>query len=292
MNKIILQFIILLFAHMVLFSQQTNTIKSFQNSLKASISLEQGSLTLDKASSSVNEKDRIALKNAMLKDGDLLINFEVAKFRSPEKKLNLKVLPYITSMSGEKLVAQPKSIEGNFNNKYNTKPQQLQLIWNDFQDQYRLAEESVTLHLQGDLIGVTPIDCNNPPIFGKQQKLLHYIIGGLSIGSVITGYALENSSDDLYLQYRGEVFEGASNAIATSTYNKANNRNKAAGLLKTAGYSVFAANAAVYIFRQIRYNQKKKDYDYYCEQKKWNVQPFLNVESENAYAGMLVALKF
>ena len=292
MKKINLLIACLFFNIIFLLGQQENIIKTFEDQLNGNLNLSNGNITIEKSNKTANADNRIILKNAQLKNGDLIINFDLAEFRSPEKKLSLKIQPSVNTQNGEILLAQPKFLEGNFENAYNAKPQQLQLKWNNFQNQYRFGAESIIVKLDGQLIGVPPLDCNNPPIFGKQQKLLHYVIGGLSAGSVITGFVLDDSGKEAYQQYRNEVFEGEPDATATSTYNKANRRNQTGGLMKTVGFTAFGLNAAVYIFRQVRYNQKKKDYDYYCEQKKWRVEPYLNMQSENAYAGMQMAFTF
>jgi len=277
----------------VIIGQQSNIIKTFEDKIKGDLSLVEGQLRLMSSNKKTTTNSRVILKNAQLENGDLIISFDLAEFRNLEKKMTLNIQPSISTVNGEILVAQPKFLEGNLKNSYHNKPQGLQLKWNDFQDHYRFGEINIMLNLRGQLEGVSPIDCNNPPIFGKQQKLLHYVIAGLSVGTVITGYAIENSSNNLYEQYRGEIFEGESDVVATTTYNKANTRNKAGGFLKTASYTVFGINAAVYAFRQIRYKKRKKEYDYYCEQKKkLSIQPYLNFQSENTYAGMQMAFQF
>ena len=145
MKNLYLLIILLVLNANYLSGQQPNSIKTFEHQLQGNLSLLKGQLTLEPADKSVDSENRVVVKTAEINNGDLLINFELAAFRSSEKKLILNVHPIISTPNGEILIAQPKYLEGNLENSFNSKTQQLQIKWNNFQNQYRFGEESIFL---------------------------------------------------------------------------------------------------------------------------------------------------
>ena len=284
-------FILSLLLSCVLYSQDNSLIKTFDSSVEVSFSKTKEEFTWSKQKRSKNN-DRLKITAIQLDKGNLLINYELSEFRPSEKKSTIKLKPTLVFNNGDIFYAHPKDIEGNLESKFSSDPKQLQMIWHDFQENYRFSDESFLLSMEGSLAGKLPIDCNIIPEFGVKQRLPHYLIAGAGVGIVISGFVIDESHKQLYDDYIDQVFDGSPDA--ESTYSKANNRNKLGSFLKNAGYVVSGANAIVYAVRYLSYKRKKKDYDYYCKERKIGMAPYYEYEPHLASPslGMQVVYNF
>lgn len=287
---------------LLLRAQQASVVKEFHTSVIGTYSTNGTVIPSGKAATLIPD-DRIALTRAEIKGGDLFIDFELAKSLSREKKLDLLFQPYLISRTGELMAVHPKHLEGDFYLNYSNKDRPSQLKWLDFSENFDWGNDEFELHLQGELRGPMPVNCDKVPEFGMKQKLPHFILAGLSAGMVITGYSLKSSSEKLYDQYRDAIFRGeegepANNVIRSiernsdSLYNQANIRNKNSGFFKIAGYGAFAANGIVFLVRYLRYKSNLKAYQYYCPERSLQVEPALEISSGGVNSGLKINYRF
>lgn len=241
----------------------------------------------------LNLNDRYTLKKADIKNGDLIIEFDLGKFPKREKELILNLQPYLSRKNQEIIYAHPKFLDGGRQVNYDRKSRQLQIKWLDFTENVQTDLDDFILHLQGGLSGPEPVNCSRPPKFGLKQKLPHYLIAGLTAGAVVAAYNQEASSEDFYKQHRDAVFAGRPVSESDDLYNKSNLRNKSGAFLKTVGYSVFAANALVFTIRYFIYKDNLKAFQYYCsEEKDLRVQPVLDVSQGVGSIGLNLNYRF
>lgn len=278
----------------LLTGQTKEIVKTFLDKQKGKLSFNEGNIAFDDFISDKNSSI-LELKNILIREGNLIIDFNLEKFRSSEKKLNMQILPFVTTTSKDTFYVAPKYLTKDFNLPYNPKAQLHQLVWNNFQDQYRLLEDTIEFHLVGTLFGTPPEDCNNPPEFNIKQKKPHYMAAIVSLGMIISGYALENASETTYQKYQNEVFEGEANTQVTATYSRANRQNKIGGLSKNIGYYTLGINIAFVTTRYLVYKKRYKDFKYYCSpspSSKLTFYPYWNTDPTTSSIGVGINYNF
>lgn len=289
-NQLIFWILIWAIPPSLISAQPNSIIKEFHTTVKGSYKAS-GSIIPQSTPQNLSPDNRIAITTAVLKGGDLLIDFKLDKSLKREKQLVLLFQPYLMSSTGELLDIHPKHLEGDFQLNYSKKDRHNQIIWLDFSEKFDWGSDAFDLHLRGELRGSWPVNCEKKPSFSMKQQLSHYLLGGLSAGMVVTGYVLKSSSEDLYNQHRDAVFLGRDEE-ANSRFNKSNTRNKNSEFFKIAGYGIFAANAITYLIRYINYKSNLKAYQYYCADQKLKLTPILGVSPEGANTGLKVNLRF
>jgi len=240
------------------YGQTTQVIKTFSSSMDATFLRTKEELILG-ATLKSEENDRLAINNITLEQGDLLINYELFGFRACEKNFNIIIHPTLQFIDGENYSAHPKYLTGKTHSSYREGKQQLQIIWQDFQENFRIPEDSFQLIMQGQLIGLPTIDCNVVP---KYNSKTFYLVTGAGIGAIISGFILEDAPMSL-----------GSN-------------------LKITGYTILGVNTILYGVRYLSFRRKKKDYDYYCPPKV-SVLPYYEKNTVNNISlGMQLAYYF
>jgi len=270
-----------LFFSTILTAQNSEFARPFLTSQKATYSLKNQQINVSPTSSSVVDLyNRLKIKSVNLKNGDLVVNYDLSDFTKAEKDMKMLLeLAIYDPATKRKVYALGKNLEGITAISSSAKDKPNQLVWRNWVEEIKPLSEDITFHLDGNLVGPSPINCDRPPVWGINQKLPHYLAGGVGLGMVIASLPIRKNSDELYEQYVDESFGQDGNALGT--YSNANNKHKTANFLIVGGLSVLAADALTYWIRYSIFKRNKKNFEYYCQEKPkgFSFQPIIEIDN-------------
>lgn len=263
-NKLL---IVLVFQAFMGFAQKENVVKHFSSSVKALYSLKTQQIKIigDTVPQLVNENQRLVIRELTIDKGDLIITYETHKFPKIEQGMSMEInLSILQQRANRQIKAPPNQIIGLTVLPFNSDSKTQTIIWENWVENIKPLGESLVLKMDAFLkASYPPVNCSRPPQWTTQQKLPHYIVGGIGVGLVISSLPIRNKSKDLHKSYIEQTFGEKPEALGT--YTEANNKHKTANFLLFSGIGIVAADLVTLGIRHLRYKKKKKNHQYYCE---------------------------
>lgn len=266
------------------FANAQNIIKTFSTELNANYSLLSNKVAL---STKLAEEKPLDLNNRLrvnyieMKEGDLVISYEVYAFPKLEQEMFLQLeLLALDTLNKYIRFALPQHIGGISTINYAPIQQEKKIIWENWIEDFKSTNRFFQLKLIGHLTSPQSLNCTKPQ-WTKKQKLPHFIGTATGITSFLVGKILQKKSEGLQREYISLVEQGFPEDT-NKKYSAANNFHKTANFFKTAGWITALASIVSGATRYLNFKKNKAKYDYYCTPTtpKVSFQPTLQLNGQ------------
>jgi hypothetical protein len=227
-----------------------------------------------------------------LQDFEFVITYQLA----PLKDEQYYQVAIEFTQNGKKLDVLPAFISGDVGRINNTtRSDKQEITWTDLLEQYLNLDGEISFSLTAELWGkpLLPfgIECDNPPVFSLKQKWPHYASGLTGVAAFGSGLVLFNRAENIY---ENEYLTAITETEAEPFYQDANRKRRTGLSLMYTGAGVVLVDLIWYSVRQIRYNQRKKAFDRFCNQRVSLSPVYLAPldQSGNAQAGLRLTCRF
>ncbi len=267
-NNYLFVFLLILMSNQTILAQ-VNLLKSEQHTIEGNINLINDQLSDIKSSSTAT----LALKN-----GELEIMFPTRKttnqqFYSIQMEATLNGVPLSISEEnlhgfyGPNLMALADGVKN--------------VLWMNIIDKHQQLDGKIKVTITSELRGQleVPIDCDNPPVFTKKQKLPYLIAGGVGVAAIGVGQLFKAKSNSTY---DDDYLTAQTFAEAQPKYESANSDHQTYLILTYAGSTILVADLVMYLIRNGKHKRQMRLYKKFCNGNSLSVSPMIELPSNNA----------
>lgn len=245
---------------------QINLLKSEEFNIEAKINLVTDQLTEVRSTSAAS----LELKNGELDILFPLIRNVKDQFYNVSLEMTLNGQPIfpkqeeLTGFYGENLVSK---------NRVNKR-----ITWMNLIDNYQQLEGDLKIKIKTELRGKLElaIDCSNPPVFSKKEKMRYYIAGGVGVAAIGAGQFFRNQSDKIY---EDDYLTSQTLEEAQPNYDKANSNHQTYLILTYAGTAIIVTDLVLYILRNRKHKSRMRVYKKFCNGNTLSVSPLIELPS-------------
>ena len=229
-------------------------------------------------SSSLQDFKVLAIADMNILDTDLKINFALNQI-SPN--LNYEMSINLLSEDGTLINATPENL-GNLATTEVEEKKLLSLVWKNLIEEVGNFEKNYTLLIHTFVSG---INCENPPVFGLQQKLPYYSAAVVGLGSIGLGQIFKQQSKQKEKDYLTIWKEGGVADLTEAKKDLDKYR-----IMTYAGLGVLLVDGALFFLRNKKHQKELSRFETFCaERVSISVIPGLN---EPVDVGFKLKLKF
>lgn len=224
-----------------------------------------------------------------IENADLIIQYQAAAVESNEYYLvNIEV---ITEKEGV-IYPGPENLKADIGRIQPVSNLNRQIIWAGFLEQVFDPIGTINVRINLEHWGIiSPIDCDNPPVFSAKEKRPYLIAAGTGLAMIGTGIVIKQQSNDIY---DNQYFPEQDRQKAQPLYDDANGKHHTFLILTYGGLAVLATDAVFYLLRQARHKQQMRTFRQFCPEAGLTLRPvYENVAVlGQPYLGLKLGYKF